>query len=125
MHGLVVPSDLPCLQKVSKYALVDLDSKEGDKVSFVELKMTYDANKAQLNASVKAPDGTLSEVKHRVHDLEPNKDTVDNLTVKVNKTERALKTSEKHVMYLGHLALEQPNQPCSKDTEATNHREQA
>lgn len=45
----------------------------------------YNANKAQLEASLKASKGRMSDAEHRVQELELTKDAVDRLGAKVEK----------------------------------------
>lgn len=71
----------------------------------------------------KALESKLLLVKHRVHKLELNEDTVEDLVIRVDEAEKALRASEKHVLYLDDQIIEQSTQMLAKDAKATNNCE--
>lgn len=69
-------------------------------VSFAQLKESYETEKVELEKLFEASEQYLAEMKGRVQEFKPCKDTLDDLSTKVEEREHLLKLSEGHVRFL-------------------------
>lgn len=94
----------------------------GDAASPAELKKSHVVEKTDMEKSLAASEGRLVDVEGRVQKFENNRDTLDDLVTKADKTKAYLKRSEEQVHFHMNKVSEQRKEFAEKDAASNGYR---
>lgn len=100
-----------------------LGSNEGDKTPLSELKNRNYTSKGELEKFIQASEDKVSEAEHCNQEPELKKEIAQDLEITVNRGDKILMRSEKHVHSYDDRLSEQCNMPLKKVSEVIGYRE--
>lgn len=90
-----------------KHALAAFASASGYEAPLTDLNESYAADETELEMSLAASEGKLADADRRIQKVENYKITLDELATKIDAGEAKLRSSRKHVLFLGEMMSEQ------------------
>lgn len=117
-----VPSDVWCVQEVTKDLLPAFASAAGNDGPLVKPNVSHAEQKADLEKSLAVLAEKLADAEHRIQGFEQNNDTMDDLTIKADEAETKLKSCKDQIHSSEDKVSEQSNQLVKKNASSSGYR---